>query len=166
LTRRFVAGYCVEGMSPENVELIRRMYRIAENMSLEEMRAALPELIERFADPEIEWVEAPSRIDRATYRGHAGVRQAFQHWLEDFEEYRYEPQEIIDCGDDVLVIAREHGRGAASGATVTAHSYQLFTVRDGKVLRFRGFSDRASALEAAGVGPRAAVSASFAGSHW
>jgi ketosteroid isomerase-like protein len=34
---------------------------------------------------------------------------------------------------------------------VTGDSYQLFTVRDGKVVRFRGFPDRASAVEAARV---------------
>ena len=34
------------------------------------------------------------------------------HWLEGFDEYSYEPQQIVDCGDDVLVIAREEG-GAA-----------------------------------------------------
>ena len=138
-------------MSQQNVDLIRRMYRVGEAMSLDDLLAALPELIPQFADPEIEWIESPSRIDRRTYRGYEGVREAMQHWLEDFEQYSYEPQEVVDCGDDVLVIAREQGQGAASGVPVTAESYQLFTIRDGKVLRFRGFSDRASALEAAGL---------------
>jgi len=139
-------------MSQQNVELIRRLYRVGEAMNLDDLLTALPELIPQFADPEIEWIESPSRIDRRTYRGYEGVREAMQHWLEDFEEYSYEPQEIVDCGDDVLVIAGEEGQGAASGVPVTAESYQLFTIRDGKVLRFRSFSDRASALEAAGLG--------------
>jgi ketosteroid isomerase-like protein len=138
-------------MSQENIEVVRRMYRIGEAMNVDDLLAALPELIPQIADPEIEWVEAPNRIDRRTYRGHEGVRQAMQHWLEDFDEYSYEPREIIDCGDDVLVVAHEEGRGAASGATVAAESYQLFTIRDGKVLRFRGFADQASALKAAGL---------------
>ena len=138
-------------MSQQNVDLIRRMYRVGEAMNLDDLLAALPELIPQFADPEIEWIESPNRIDRRTYRGYEGVREAMQHWLEDFEEYSYEPQEVVDCGDDVLVIAREQGQGAASGVPVTAESYQLFTVREGKVSRFRGFSDRASALEAAGL---------------
>jgi uncharacterized protein len=138
-------------MSQANVELIRRLYRMGEAMNLDDLLAALPELIPEFADPEIEWIESPNRIDRRTYRGHEGVRRAMEHWLEQFDEYSYEPQQIVDCGDDVLVIAREEGRGGTSGATVTGESYQLFTVRDGKVVRFRGFSDRTSALEAAGV---------------
>jgi uncharacterized protein len=138
-------------MSQENVEVVRRMYRIGEAMNLDDLLAALPELIRQIADPEIEWIEAPNRLDGRIYRGHEGVRQAIQHWLEGFDEYSYKLQEIIDCGDDVLVIAREEGRGAASGAMVKAESYQLFTIRNGKVLRWRGFSDKASALEAAGL---------------
>ena len=138
-------------MSQENVDLIRRMYRVGEAMNLDELISALPELIPEFADPQIEWIESPTRIDRRTYRGYEGVRQAMQHWLEDFDAYSYEPQEILDCGDDVLVVSREQGRGAASGVTVSADSYQLFTFRGGKIVRFRGFSDRASALEAAGL---------------
>lgn len=138
-------------MSRENVELVRRMYRIGEAMSLDDLLAALPELIPKIADPGIEWVESPNRVDRRTYRGHEGVRQAIQHWLEDFDEYTYKAEEIIDCGDDVLVIAHEEGRGAGSGVTVSAESYQLFTIGDGKILRFRGFADRTSALEAAGL---------------
>ena len=136
-------------MSQENVDLVSRMYRPAEAMRKEDLLAVLPELIQRIADPEIEWVEAPNRIDRRTYRGHEGVRQAFHHWLDGFDEYSFEIERIIDCGDAVLVVAREEGRGAASGVPVSARSYQLFTIRAGKVIRFQGFADEASAREAA-----------------
>lgn len=138
-------------MSQENVELVSRMYRPAEAMSRDDLLAALPELIQHVADPEIEWIEAPGRVDRRTYRGYEGVRQAFHHWLDGFDRYSFELEQIVDCGDDVLVVAREEGRGATSGVTVSARSYQLFTVRDGKVVRFRGFADEASAREAAGL---------------
>jgi ketosteroid isomerase-like protein len=138
-------------MSQENLDLIRRMYRAGETMSLEDLRASLPDLIAEFADPEIEWIEGPDRIDARTYRGHAGVREALQHWYEDFSEYTYDLREMVDCGDHVLVVAREEARGASSGATVAGESFYLFTVRDGKVARFRGFSDRGEALQAAGM---------------
>ena len=99
-------------MSQENVGLIRRLYPIGEAMNLDDLLGALPVLIPEFADPEVEWIESPNRVDRRTYRGHRGVRQAMEHWLEQLDEYSYEPQQIVDCGDDVLVIAREEG-GAA-----------------------------------------------------
>ena len=137
-------------MSRENVEIVRRLYRAAENIGKDDLYEAIPELIRQFADPEIEWVEAPSRIDGRTYRGHEGVQRALEHWLDHFEEYRFEIREILDCGDDVLVTGRDEGRGAVSGAPVSADSYQVFTIRDGRITRYRGFSDRESALAAAG----------------
>ena len=57
----------------------------------------------------------------------------------------------LDYGDDVLVVAREQGRGSTSGATVSARIYLVFTFRKGKVLRYREFYDEAAALEAVGV---------------
>src|SRR5215218_11340880 len=138
-------------MSQENVDLIRRMFRAGEAMSLDDLRASLPDLIAEFADPDIEWIEGPARIDGRTYRGHDGVREALQHWYEDFAEYSYDLRELLDCGDHVLVVAREEARGATSGATVAGGSYYLFTIRAGKVSRFRGFASRAEALRAAGL---------------
>jgi ketosteroid isomerase-like protein len=42
----------------------------------------------------------------------------------------------------------EHGRGSASGADVTARSYQVVTFRDGKVLRYEEFYEERAALAA------------------
>jgi ketosteroid isomerase-like protein len=59
---------------------------------------------------------------------------------------------IADCGgDDVFVVAREHGTGALSDAPVGARIYQVITVIDGKVRRYREFYDEKAALEAAGL---------------
>jgi ketosteroid isomerase-like protein len=66
------------------------------------------------------------------------------------------PERVIDCGDDVLVVAREHGRGAMSGTTVSARNYWVITIREGKILRYREFYDEAAALEAVGLSEQAA----------
>src|SRR5436190_198345 len=72
----------------------------------------LPQVIEQTCDPEIEWVEDPQRADGRTYRGHAGVRDSFERWLEGFDEYSFELEEIIDCGENVLVVTNEQLRRA------------------------------------------------------
>lgn len=137
-------------MSQENVDLVTGIYGASAAMDKDELLAALPELIAQM-DPEIEWVEDPQRADGRTYRGHAGVRKSFEQWLEGFDEYGFEVERIVDCGDDVLVVGREQGRGAASGATVSSEIFQLLTIRDGKLLRYREFYDEDAALEAAGL---------------
>lgn len=91
------------------------------------------------------------RADGRVYRGHEGVRTSFERWLDGWDEYGAEAERFIDSGDSVLAVAREHGRGASSGVTVSARIFVLVTFRDGKVLRYREFYDEGAAFEAAGL---------------
>jgi ketosteroid isomerase-like protein len=138
-------------MSQENVEFVKGIFAAGQDMDKEAFLAALPEVIAQACDPEIEWYEDPQRADARVYRGHGGVRESFERWLDQWDEYGTEAERFVDCGDDVLVIAREHGRGARSGATVSARIFVVVTFRDGKVLRYREFYDEAAAREAAGL---------------
>jgi ketosteroid isomerase-like protein len=138
-------------MSQENVEIVRGLFAGAPDMGKDELLAALPALVEHACDPEIEWIEDPSRADARTYRGHQGVIESWRQWLENFDEYGGELEEVRDCGDSVLATMREEGRGRASGATVSARNYIVLTFRDGKILRYQEFYDEAAALEAAGA---------------
>lgn len=51
----------------------------------------------------------------------------------------------------MLVVAREHGRGAASGASVSSRIYAIYTFRAGKIARYREFYDEQAALELVGL---------------
>jgi ketosteroid isomerase-like protein len=138
-------------MSQENVDFLAGLFAGAESVDKETMLAALPDVIEQMCDPEIEWVEDPQRADGRVYRGHEGVRESWERWLENFDEYGFEIERISDHGDRVLVVAVEHGRGSASAAEVSAHIYLVFTFRAGKVLRYQEFYDEEQALEAVGL---------------
>ena len=133
-------------MSQENVEFVRRWYEVATSKA--DLLAAMPRTM-AFCHPDVEW-SAPE--DGTTYRGREGVRQRLKEWLNSFDDYRYEINRIIDCGDDeVLVKASEVGRGAASGAEVRQTNYELLTIRDGLIVRIREYYDEGKALEAAGL---------------
>ena len=138
-------------MSQENVEFVKALFAAGSDMDKDALLSALPELIAQACDPEIEWYEAPQRADARVYRGHSGVRELFERWFEQWDEYGTEAERFVDCGDAVLAIAREHGRGARSGATVSARIFIVIAFRDGKVLRYREFYDEAAALEAVGL---------------
>ena len=61
-------------------------------------------------------------------------------------------EEVVDgVGDRVFVMARFRGRGRASGAEVKGRHFEVYTVRDRKVIRVEEFSERGEALEAAGL---------------
>jgi hypothetical protein len=138
-------------MSHENVEFVRNLVSGASGMDKQSLLAVLPELIAQTCQPDIEWVEHLDRADRRVHHGHEGVRDSWERWLEQWGEYGFEVEQLVDYGDEVLIVAREHARGRASGAHVSSRIYSIFTVRDGKVARYREFYDEKNALEAVGL---------------
>ena len=138
-------------MSRDNVEFVERLFAAGAGMDKQTLLDALPELIAQMCDPEIEWIEAPWRADARTRLGHSGVRESFEQWLEQFEQYSFEIDEIVDCGDEVFVDAREKAQGAASGAAVSMHTYAVLTIRAGMLLRYREFNDKQAATQAIGL---------------
>ena len=131
-------------MSRENVEAVLRGYAAFN-------RGDLDAAIEGF-HPEIEWHGPGVFPDEDVYRGVEGVRRFWDQWLELFEDFQIEIEEVIEAGEKVVVMAVVHGRGRGSGADVKTPSFpHLWTFRDGKAVRMRMFQTKAEALEAAGL---------------
>jgi ketosteroid isomerase-like protein len=122
-------------MSDENVAIVRGIFEIG-SASKESMLAALPEAIPQLCHPDVEFVETPERVDARTYRGHQGVLEAFQRWLEQWDKYTVELLVVEDHGDQVFAVVREAGEGLGSGAPAEKTLYMVFTFRDGKLARY------------------------------
>jgi ketosteroid isomerase-like protein len=75
----------------------------------------------------------------------------WKRWEAEWERIELIPEESIDAGDQVVVAVRYSGRGRASGIELEDRSFEVHTVRDGKVARKRDFKTRSEALEAAGL---------------
>jgi hypothetical protein len=86
----------------------------------------------------------------SVYHGHQGYLDFWRRWLDAFEDIRWDPEEMLDFGERVLVTTRQSGHGSGSGVAVSLPVYQLFTLRGGMVESQEDFLDRAKALEAAG----------------
>lgn len=136
-------------MSSENVELIKGIVTGVDGGDSDAIREALPALVAEICDPEIEFVETPERVDARTYHGHEGVLEAWNRWLDQWEEYDWEAEGFEDHGDEVFVVASERGKGR-SGATVGARLYLIFTLREGKIARYQEFYDETTARAALG----------------
>jgi ketosteroid isomerase-like protein len=137
-------------MSEENVELVRRL--------LEMFAKREHEAVFAFYAPDIEWdarnFNALGFTDlEGVYRGHEGVRTYWRRWLQAWKDLDFEVQDVLDAGDDVVALIRNQRQwGRHSGIVTEMPPYGLvFTIRDGKVVRWRAFSDQESALTAAGL---------------
>ena len=85
------------------------------------------------------------------FHGHEGYLRLWRYWLDAFEDIRWDPEEILDLGERILVTTRQRGHGSGSGAAVSEPVFQLFELRRGLVVRQEDFLDRAKALQAAGL---------------
>ena len=79
-------------------------------------------------------------------------RARFQRtWTAQWGAVRFEPREIIDLGDRLLVIGRMRGSGLGSGAAFDNEWANLTTISDGQAIREQVFRDHGEALDAAGL---------------
>jgi ketosteroid isomerase-like protein len=67
-------------------------------------------------------------------------------------ETRLEPEELIDLGDRMVVLAKAPMRAQASGVPLTLTFALVVTMRDGRATRFQEYHDHGEALAAVGLG--------------
>ena len=102
--------------------------------------------------PDIELVMQPGDLEAGRYVGHAAVRGFFRRWAGTWEYWHLHPERLIDVGDDRVVVGLyQSGRGRGSGVEVESHSGQVWTFRDGIVVRWESFDSLSEALEAVGL---------------
>lgn len=124
-------------MSQENVEVFKRGVEAWNGGDLD----AFIDLV----DPEIEWFALME-----VYRGHAGVRRAWESFKGDMQlKVRFD--DIRDLGESVLALGEMETTGHTTRLDFTTEIAQLVTYRRGKAVRTRDFPSHAEALEAAGL---------------
>jgi uncharacterized protein len=129
-------------MSQENVELVQQMVNAWNRGDYDAARD--------FFDPDVE-VEAALGADiDGTYFGHAGLATLMRFWGA-FGSFRSDIEKCIPAGDAVVTLLHHHATGKRSGIDVEMRNWHVYTVRNGKIVRFRQFRTEARALEAAGL---------------
>jgi ketosteroid isomerase-like protein len=131
-------------MAEGNVEIIRRAM---EAWNRGDIEASL-----ELADPEVEWTAVGAMPDATeTYHGYEGVREFFRIFMDPWERISLVAEEFIESGDLVVALGHFHAKGRNSGVEIDGPFGQVLTMRQGRVVRLRGFPDHAQALEAAGL---------------
>ena len=103
-------------------------------------------------DPDIEWTEGADVPEPQVYHGHDGVRRQQELFRQAWESFHMEPEEVIQTGEDLVVIVRIRARGKGSGADVEARLAHVWTIRNGKAVRFEVYANPEKALEAVKLG--------------
>jgi ketosteroid isomerase-like protein len=125
-------------MSDENVELVRRIYDVwARGESARDLIAE-----------DLEYVNPSYAVEPGTRRG----RKSLAVVRDTYGDFDVEVERFVDTeGDDVVVLARYTAWGRGSGVQLEGEHGYVWTVRDGRAVRFRWFQSHREALEAAGL---------------
>jgi ketosteroid isomerase-like protein len=122
-------------MSQQNVEIVRRFLLLGVDEAL------------TYADPGIVW----NPVEESSAQGSEAVRASTERWKAEWDDYELIPEEFVDMGDRVVATVRYRVRGRRSGIEVAGRCYDVFTLRDGKIVRMDQFTEQSEALEAAGL---------------
>lgn len=136
-------------MSAADVEFLRRMF---EDLAGPEIAGPTEmETVEPWWHSEIEYVEDPKWPGSSAYRGRAEVLRCWNSYLEIFSTVRMEVEDVVDAGDEVVVMVRVSG--ISDGAEVPFDQLWGYVcrLRDGKLGYYRAYTDPEEALADAGV---------------
>ncbi|MDQ1538985.1 MAG: hypothetical protein QOE58_3378 [Actinomycetota bacterium] len=143
-------------MSEENVELVRALLPqpdadIIPLFRDEETFARLLETVSPLLTDDFAHVMV-SPAETRTDAGLDGLRKNWLDWLEPWTAYRSTADELIEVGDRVVALLRNFARRQESDREVELLAAAIFTFKEGKLARWEDYTNRAQALEAAGLG--------------
>ena len=133
----------------ENVQVVKDGYAAFARHDIPALLALLSE--------DVEWQSPGTGMPLSgTYLGQSGVANFFQKLALESDILDFQPREFIANGDRVLVIGWERAKMKATNRIFEVDWVMAFTVRNGKVTKFREFTDT-QALAAAYTSAASAV---------
>jgi ketosteroid isomerase-like protein len=142
------------GTTPsDNVRLVRSVFPD---------RIDVPAMVDAEADPGEYWdafgpdfeaafVPDSPNAETLTYKGPDGYVQGWRDWLEAWESYESETEEIVEVGDRVGLLVRFRGRTHTGGVEIEHASAAVVTVRDAKIVSVLLYLDSADGLRELGL---------------
>ena len=129
-------------MSPAPIDVVREVYR----------RYIFDEDPFDLLAEDVVWEVPMLDQPEGAFRGHYGVADFFRRWLGTWDHYRIDLEQAREMSDGrIFTLFIERARGKGSGVEVQMKPAGIWTVREGKVVHYRGFLDRADALREAGL---------------
>jgi ketosteroid isomerase-like protein len=121
-----------------DVESLRRGYEALNRGDL----SVVLELL----DPDIEWHEPAPSPEAGSYRGRDSFERFLRGWRDSFDDFRVEPEQVAERGNRLIAIVKQTGRGRASGVSVEVRLAHVWTVHQGRAVRWEAVADPEEAL--------------------
>lgn len=117
-----------------NIEVIQELYRI--------FRAQDYDAFGIICAPDLEWIQNKGFPRGSTYRGaDAVIESVFKVFNQDWDTWRFQIEEYLDAGYSVVVLGFYQGIHRVSQKSFCSPAAHVYDLVDGKVTRFRQFTD-------------------------
>ena len=130
-------------MSNANIALVQDLYAAFGRGDVADIIASLA--------PDVHWESGGRASDFPTFgprKGPSEVQAFFGQVAENLDFSDFTPREFCSSGDKVFVPGFYAATMRKSGKSAACEWVHVFTLRDGKVVRFREFTDTALLAEA------------------
>ena len=129
-------------MSDANLAVVRECYA----------RVSRRELPNELVDLDAEVLQTSRLVDtQRTFRGREGMAQMLQELWDAFGEIRWEEITMEPAGDNVVALMRVVAKGQGSGIETEVMVAHVFSLRDGKIVRFEAAASVDEAYRLAGI---------------
>jgi ketosteroid isomerase-like protein len=99
-------------------------------------------------DPAVQTDHREGLFLDGVFYGTEGLRAALEEIETDWADLHFELEDLIDMGDRYLVLVRMRARVRGSEAQLDAQVAHVFEFRDGRVVKWDLYGDRAKAWKA------------------
>lgn len=109
----------------------------------------IPSIIDLLAE-DVDW-DVPGTQDIpycGHYSGREGVKEFFEKVVSALDVHHYAPSEFFTQKDKVIVLGTERMGVKVTGRTFESDWVQIWTLRDGKVIRFRELINSVTIMKA------------------
>jgi len=117
-----------------NLEVIHELYRA---FATKDYPAFLA-----LCQPDLVWIQNEGFPNGKTHHGpQAVVDDVFKTFNDSWADWKFTIEEYLDAGAAIIVIGRYEGAHRLTGKAFTARAAHVYDLREGKLTRFRQFTD-------------------------
>ena len=118
----------------KNIEIVKELYRFKKEKDYDSFK--------KICAPEMEWIQNKGFPNGGIHRGAEEViENVFNSFSNDWEEFRFQADDFIEGKRSVVVLGKYVGVSRKGHKSMSADACHVYTLRDGKVIRFRQYTD-------------------------
>jgi len=121
-------------MTSSNVQIIEQLYESFARGDIARVLGAM--------DPQVEWTSAEGSIYPGTFVGpDAVLNNVFARLGSEWEGFQAAATEFLDAGETVVALGRYSGMYRETGRSMSAAFAHVWTMREGRIVRYRQYVD-------------------------